>query len=85
MEDSSCVTSILNKPGLELMESNYRSVSNLPYVSKLAGKAVLGQLECHTHEHNLIPVYHSAYRRHYSTETALLLLHFYLLKQMEAQ
>jgi hypothetical protein len=79
------VLPLLKKPGLDLIESNYRPVSNLPYISKLVEKAVLGQLETHTQQHDLIPIYQSAYRRHHSTETALLKLHHDLLKQMEAR
>ena len=51
--------------------SNYRPVSNLPQLSKTLEKAVANQLMYHAD--NMSDMYHqSAYRKHHSTETALL-------------
>ena len=47
-------------------------VSNLPFVSKLIEKLVLGQLFCHFDHNNLWHTFQSAYRPKHSTETALL-------------
>jgi len=47
-------------------------VSNLAFVSKVAEKIVVEKLVSHLQEQNLLPRLQSAYRRHHSTETALL-------------
>ncbi len=51
---------------------NYRPVSNLTFVSKLAEKVVAKQLINHLQNHNLLEKFQSAYRPQHSTETALL-------------
>ena len=81
---SACVKPLLKKKGLELIESNYRPVSNLSYISKILERAALFQLEKHTQSNDLIPVYQSAYRSNHSTETALLHLHHDILSNMES-
>ena len=63
---------LLKKPGLELVNKNLRRISNLQFTSKLTEKAVAIQLETHTLTNGLFPEIQSAYREHYSTETALL-------------
>ena len=66
------VTPLLKKAGLDQEEmKNYRPVSNLPYVSKLLEKVVVAQLNEHLKDNSLMPPNQSAYRRHHSTETAL--------------
>ena len=50
--------------------SNYRPVSNLPQLSKALEKGVANQLMYHAN--NMSDMYQSAYRKHHSTETALL-------------
>ena len=50
--------------------STYRPVSNLPQLSKPLEKVVANQLMYHTN--NMSDMYQSAYRKHHSTETALL-------------
>ena len=52
--------------------SNYRPISNLPFVSKLIEKAVASQLNYYLTENNLHDVNQSAYKTYHSTETALL-------------
>ncbi|XP_071847575.1 uncharacterized protein [Apostichopus japonicus] len=66
------VTPILKKPGAENVFSNYRPVSNLPFLSKLVERAVVGQLQLHLSNNNLLPPNQSAYRQFHSTETSLL-------------
>jgi len=66
------VTPLLKKPGTELLLKNLRPVSNLAFISKLTETAVAVQLQSHMSCHGLYPVLQSAYRCHYSTETALL-------------
>lgn len=56
------------------MLSNYRPVSNLPFLSKLREKAALVRLNEHVGKNHLLPKNQSAYRRYHSCETALLRL-----------
>ena len=53
-------------------QTNYRPVSNLPFLSKVLEKVVLHQLRGHLLANNLSETFHSAYHAHHSTETALL-------------
>lgn len=66
------VRPLLKKAGLKLVLSNYRPVSNLPFLSKLIEKAALLRLNEHVGENQLLPKIQSAYRRHHSCKTALL-------------
>ena len=51
---------------------NYRSISNLSFVSKVVDRVVASQLNAHMLEHSLLEPAQSAYRRNHSTESALL-------------
>jgi len=51
---------------------NYRPVSNLSFLSKVLEHVVLSQCLAHLHHYNLFEPFQSAYRKGYSTETALL-------------
>jgi hypothetical protein len=51
---------------------SFRPVSNLPFLSKLLEKVVQTQLQAYLDEHDATPRHQSAYRRHHSTETALI-------------
>ena len=63
---------LLKKLGLEIIHSNYRPISNLSFISKLTEKCFLDQfLECCEHQ-KLLPDYQLAYRKNYSTETAII-------------
>ena len=67
------VTPLLKKQQLDPAElMNYRPVSNLSFVSKIVEKLVSEQLVHYLEEHDLMPRLQSAYRRHHSTETALI-------------
>jgi len=69
------VTPLLKKSGLDVEEpKNYRPVSNLTFVSKLVERAVASRLVTYLNANGLMPPLQSAYRRHHSTETALLKL-----------
>ena len=72
------------KVGLELICMNYRPVSNLSFLSKLLEKCVLLQFNTHCTENNL-PGYQSAYREHFSCETALVKLMDDILCNMEGK
>ena len=51
---------------------NYMSVSNLNFISKIHERGVAIQLQTHLDEAGLITAFQSAYRKHHSTESALL-------------
>ena len=66
------VVPVIKKPGLNRGElSNYRPISNLPYISKILERVVFSQLDQHLKEHSLLSPTQSAYRRFHSTETML--------------
>jgi len=52
--------------------ANYRPVSNVTFMSKIVKRAVSQQLDQYLADNDLLPCYQSAYRRHHSTETAIL-------------
>ena len=79
------VKPLLKKPGLNLISENYRSISNLPFISKLVEKCILKQFLKHCENHNLLPDFQSAYQKHYSTETSLIRLTNNILWSMERQ
>jgi len=63
----------LKKHGLDESDfKNYRPVSNLSFLSKLLEKTVAAQLNDFLSMNGKMPAFQSAYRRHHSTETALL-------------
>ena len=53
---------LLKKPGTELIASNYRLVSNLPFLSKVVEKIVLTRFNKHCDKYQLMPGYQSTYR-----------------------
>ena len=67
------VTPLLKKLHLDQAElKNYRPVSNLSFMSKVVERMVADRLNQYLQVHDLMPRLQSAYRRHHSTETALL-------------
>ena len=74
---------LLKKLGLELVTSNYRPVSNLPFLSKVMEKVVLARYNSHCDRHNLIPSFQLAYRQKHSCETLMVKLVNDLLWSME--
>lgn len=70
------ITPLIKKPSLcpEVM-TNYRPISNLPFLSKILEKVVMKQLTKYMVDNNLHEKYQSAYKRAHSTETALLKIH----------
>ena len=63
----------LKKHGLDESDyKNFRPVSNLSFLSKLLERVVAEQLSIFLQSAGSMPSFQSAYRKHHSTETALL-------------
>ena len=66
----------VKKIGLDVNNlSNYHPVTNLTHLSKIIERAMLDQLVPFLEEVGVVPRYQSAYRKLYSTETALCKIH----------
>ena len=65
--------------------TNYRPVSNLSFISKVVERCTLQQLTQHCNNHNVLPDFQSAYRKHHSCETSLLKFTNDILWGMENQ
>lgn len=77
------LTPLIKKPNMPQVCSSYRPVSNLPFISKVVERAALLDLESHLELNTLLGDYQSAYRRNYSSETALIKLTNTILENME--
>ena len=74
----------LKKPCLDPdVMNNYRPVSNLPFISKIVEKVVDARLENHLRENDLHEPLQSAYRKHHSTETALINIQSDILQALD--
>ena len=70
---SALITPLLKKPDLDSADPrSYRPISNLSVVSKLLERIVFWQLYSYLSATDLLLHLQSAYRTHYSTETAVL-------------
>ena len=77
------VTPLLKKDNLDVnKKKTYRSVSNIPFISKGLEKIAVKQLLEHLTTNGLLEEYQSAYRKAHSTETALLIVHNDLTRSM---
>ena len=75
---------LLKNYNLKLNEPKiYRPVSNRPSLSKLLEKVVARQLDEHLESNSLQSPMQSAYKRHHSAETALLLVHNDIVKSLD--
>ena len=69
------VKPMLKKSGIDPILKNYRTVSNLPFVSKFAEKPVIDQLKEYCTTNHLLPDNQSPYGKHHLTETELVKVH----------
>ena len=74
---------LLKKQDLPKVYKNYRPVSNLPFLSKIAEKCVISHLDQYLSNNDLHAGYQSAYKASFSTETALCALLDQLLWDLE--
>ena len=77
------VRPLLKKINLDVIEKNYRPVSNLQFIGKLIERAVNIQLNEHITSNNLMEPMQSAYRVHHSMETALIKVKADILKAID--
>ena len=61
-----------NLRGLDLVYKNFRTVCNLPFISKVEEKTALQQLLAHCEKNAPLPKFQSGFRKFHSTETVLL-------------
>lgn len=74
---------LLKKSGIQPILKNYRPVSNLPFISKIVERCVVGQLNDHLKQHSILPDFQSAYRAGYSTGTALVKVHNDIVRNID--
>ncbi len=66
------VKPLLKKRNLDnTMLSNYRPISNLPFIGKIIEKVVFNQLNNYLNSNGYLDNFQSGFRAHHSTETAL--------------
>jgi len=63
--------------------NTFRPVSNLSFISKLIEKIVETQLSEYLESHKILSKFQSAYRKFYSTETAILKIHNDILNSLD--
>ena len=76
----------MKKPSLPKNElSNYRPISNLNFISKVLERVLYSRLCYHLDSFPSLSSFQSAYRKFYSTETALIRIHTDLCLAMDNQ
>ncbi len=80
------VSPLIKKPSLDKENlSNYRPISNLPFLSKLIERVIHNRLDQHLAQNSLYNSHQSAYTKFHSTETALLSVHNSLIQAIAKQ
>ena len=79
------VIPLIKKLDIDPVFENFRPVSNLSFVPKIAEKAVISQLLNHSNEHAPLPTNQSSYRLFHSIETALIKVQSDILSSMDRQ
>lgn len=83
---NSIIKPLFKKPSLDKESlTNYRPVSNLSFISKLAERLIKNQLTEHLSKNSLFNLHQSAYMQSRSTETVLLSLHDHLIQEISHQ
>ena len=78
------VVPLLKKKSLDKnVYSNYRPVSNLAFLSKVIERVVVQRLNLHMDLNNMHETMQSAYKKHHSTETALLYIQNDILNSID--
>ena len=76
----------LKKPNLDPdLFVNYRPIANIPFLSKVIEKLVTIQVHNYLNWQGLFPTLQSAYRKHHSTESALLRVTNDILRILDSQ
>ncbi len=81
------VKPLLKKRNLDnIMLSNYRPISNLPFISKIIERVVFNQLNKYLNSNGYLDNFQSGFRAHSSAETAIIKIikYFCLLKNISA-
>ena len=63
--------------------NSYRPISNLSFASKLVERSVAACFVKHCDQIHLFPIRQSAFRRHHSTETAVLIVHNDIIRAID--
>ena len=80
------VIPLLKKSGLDTnILSNYRPISNLPFLGKVIERVAVNQLQTYLIDNDLHVPMQSAYRKYHSTETALLRVQNDILTALDKQ
>ena len=81
----SLIKPLFKKANQNLLEKNFRSVSNLSFISKLIERCEASNIVTYAEENNLLEPNQSAYCQHFSTETSVLKVYADILKSMDKQ
>ena len=77
------VKPLLKKPGLDLVDKNYRPVSNLQFIGKLIERVVTKQITKQIADYNLMEPMQSVYQANHNTESALVHIKVDILASMD--
>ena len=81
--EKTVITPLLKKPNLKLEYKNYHPISNLPFISKLAEKSALLQINPFLNSTDTYSRNNSGYKPFHSTETILLKIHDNIIKAID--